>query len=39
LENGLEVMVPPFIKSGDVIRFHLETMKYMDRVRAKTELG
>lgn len=35
LENGLEVMVPQFVKSGDVIRLDLQTMKYMDRVKAK----
>ena len=35
LENGAAVMVPQFVKSGDVIRLDLQTMKYMDRVRAK----
>jgi elongation factor P len=34
LANGIEVMVPQFIKAGDMIRLDLETMKYMDRVRA-----
>jgi elongation factor P len=33
LENGIEVMVPQFVKSGDVIRVDLQTMKYMDRVK------
>jgi elongation factor P len=33
LANGIEVMVPQFIKAGDMIRLDLETMKYMDRVR------
>jgi elongation factor P len=33
LDNGVEVMVPQFVKSGDVIRLDLETMKYVDRVR------
>lgn len=33
LGNGLEVMVPQFIKSGDLIRLDLETMRYMDRAR------
>jgi elongation factor P len=33
LSNGLEVMVPQFIKAGDMIRLDLETMKYMDRAR------
>jgi elongation factor P len=35
LENGVEIMVPQFIKSGDLIRLDLATMKYMDR--AKTQ--
>jgi elongation factor P len=34
LENGVEVMVPQFIKTGDVIRLHTETLKYSDRVKA-----
>lgn len=34
LENGIEVMVPQFVKTGDVIRLDLATMKYMDRVKA-----
>jgi elongation factor P len=33
LENGIEVMVPQFVKSGDVIRLDLPTLKYMDRVK------
>jgi elongation factor P len=33
LENGVEVMVPQFVKTGDVIRLDLENMKYLDRVR------
>ena len=33
LDNGIEVMVPQFIKAGDVIRLDLDTMKYMDRAR------
>jgi elongation factor P len=35
LANGTEVMVPPFVKSGDTIRLNLVTLKYMDRARAK----
>jgi len=35
LENGASVMVPQFVKTGDVIRLDLTTMKYMDRVRAR----
>jgi elongation factor P len=33
LENGVEVMVPQFVKTGDAIRLDLQTMKYMDRVK------
>lgn len=35
LGNGVEVMVPPFVKSGDAIRLNLTTLKYMDRARTK----
>jgi elongation factor P len=35
LTNGVEVMVPQFVKNGDVIRLDLLSMKYMDRVRVK----
>jgi len=35
LGNGVEVMVPQFIKTGDVIRLDFATMKYMDRVKGK----
>jgi len=35
LENGVPVMVPQFVRAGDVIRLDLQTMKYMDRVKAK----
>ncbi len=34
LENGVEVMVPQFIKPGDLIRLDLVAMKYMDRAKA-----
>jgi len=33
LENGSEIMVPQFVKTGDVIRLDLHSMKYMDRVK------
>jgi len=33
LANGVEVMVPQFIKAGDVIRLDFENLKYMDRVK------
>jgi elongation factor P len=35
LENGIEVMVPQFIKNGDTIRLDTASLKYMDRVRAR----
>jgi elongation factor P len=34
LENGLEIMVPQFIKAGDALRLDVQTLKYMDRVKA-----
>ncbi len=33
LENGMEVMVPQFIRPGEVIRIEVATGKYVDRVR------
>jgi elongation factor P len=33
LENGVEVMVPQFIKAGDTIRLDVEQLKYMDRAK------
>ena len=35
LGNGVEVMVPQFVKTGDMIRLDLVTMKYMDRSKVK----
>ena len=35
LENGLDVLVPQFVKTGDVIRLNAETLKYMARADAK----
>jgi elongation factor P len=32
LENGRNILVPPFIKQGDLIRVNVETGKYMERV-------
>jgi elongation factor P len=34
LENGVEVQVPQFIKTGDVVRLDSHTLKYMERVKA-----
>lgn len=33
LENGMKVLVPQFIKEGDIIKVDTETGKYMDRVK------
>jgi len=35
LDNGLEILVPQFIVSGDRIRLDTEKLKYLDRVSAK----
>jgi len=41
LANGIEVMVPQFVKTGDAIRLDVGNMKYMDRARtdAKAKHG
>src|SRR5664280_2725829 len=41
LANGIEVMVPQFVKTGDAIRLDVSNMKYMDRARTdpKTRHG
>ena len=33
LENGLEVLVPQFIRPGEIVRIEVATGKYVDRVR------
>ena len=33
LENGLELLVPQFIKSGDMIRIEIESLRYVDRAK------
>ncbi len=33
LANGVEIMVPQFIKTGEVIRLDVANMKYMDRAK------
>jgi len=33
LENGVEVMLPQFIKTGDLIRLDMTTLRYMDRAK------
>lgn len=37
LENGVEIMVPQFIKPGEMIRVEVATGKYVDRVRADSK--
>ena len=37
LENGLEIMVPQFIKPGEIVRVEVATVKYVDRVRADSK--
>jgi elongation factor P len=34
LENDLEINVPQFIKTGDVIRIDVQNLKYVDRARS-----
>ena len=33
LSNGIKVMVPQFVKNGDLIRLDVATLKYLDRAR------
>ncbi len=33
LENGLEIMVPQFIKINDIVRVSTETKRYLERVK------
>jgi len=37
LDNGMEVMVPQFIKPGEIVRVEVATGKYVDRVRTDTK--
>lgn len=34
LDNGVEIMVPRFIKSGDVVRLDMQTLKYAERAKS-----
>jgi elongation factor P len=36
LENGLQIMVPQFVKAGDVIRLSTADLRYMDRAKTAT---
>lgn len=33
LENGVELLVPQFVKTGDMIRIEIETLRYVDRAK------
>lgn len=35
LENRVEVLVPQFVKTGDIIRLDIENLRYMDRAKVK----
>lgn len=35
LENGLEILVPQFVETGEVVRVDTEKVKYVDRVTLK----
>ncbi|MBI1807058.1 MAG: elongation factor P [Ignavibacteria bacterium] len=35
LENGIEILVPQFVITGDTVRIDTEKMKYLDRVSVK----
>ena len=37
LENGAEIMVPQFIKVGDLIRLDVANLKYMERAKGATK--
>jgi elongation factor P len=39
LENGVEVMVPQFVKVGDRIRLDMATLKYLERARTDKKAG
>lgn len=36
LENGLKVLVPQFVKAGEVVRVNTEDFSYVDRVTVKS---
>jgi len=37
LENGMEVLVPQFVKPGETVRIDVSTRKYLDRVRTDAQ--
>ncbi len=36
LENGLQVLIPPFVDQGETVRINTETLEYMERVVVKS---
>ena len=36
LENGLQILVPQFIKEGEIVRINTEDFSYLDRVTVKS---
>lgn len=36
LENGLKILVPQFIKEGEIVRLNTEDFSYLDRVTTKS---
>jgi elongation factor P len=34
LDNGIEIMVPQFIKNGDTVRLDMQTLKYAERAKS-----
>lgn len=37
LDNGMEVLVPQFIKEGDTVRIEVASGKYLERIRRETK--
>ncbi len=37
LSNGITIMVPQFIKNGDLVRLEVASLKYVDRAKAATQ--
>ena len=35
LENGREILVPQFIKVGDIVKIDIQTNKYLERIKEK----
>jgi elongation factor P len=35
LENGIEILVPQFVETGDRVRVDTEKVKYVDRVTGR----